>query len=147
MAEDSVECKEGAGSLIEPTIHVLKTQSKIVSVEQDCGASLDVTLNNTKKELISEFLKAKGHSSARLYSSLSRLINCSAWCLAAITLIFVIWWAALEWQITYCECSEVELQRLSNLITKFESLFSYLLTTALGFAGGVCKMFLRQNES
>lgn len=147
MAEDSIECKEGAGSLIEPTIHVLKTQSKIVSVEQDCGAGIDVTLNNTKKELISEFIKAKDHSSAKLYSSLSHLINCSAWGLAIITLFFVLWWTALEWQITYCECSEVELQRLNSLIAKFESLFSYLLTTALGFAGGVCKMFLRQNEN
>lgn len=147
MVEDSVECKEGTGSLIEPTIHVLKTQSKIVSVEQDCAASLDVTLNNTKKELISEFLKAKDHSSAKLYSSLSHLINCCAWVLAIIALVFVIWWIVLEWQITYCECSEIELQRLNSLIAKFESLFSYLLTTALGFAGGVCKMFLRQNES
>lgn len=145
MVEDTTELKEGIGSLIEPTIHELKTQSKVVSIAQECGANLEVTMN-TKEELLSEFLKAKDHSSAKLYSSLSRLINCSAWGLAIITLIFVIWWGILEYQVTYCDCSDVELIRLNNLVTKFESLFSYLLTTALGFAGGVCKMFLRQNE-
>lgn len=145
MIKASTELKESVGNLVEPTVQVLKTQSKLVSVTQDCGANLDVTMS-TRDELLSEFLKAKDHSSAKLYSSLSRLINCSAWCLAAITFFFVIWWAVLEWQITYNEYSEAELARLNNLITKFEGLFSYLLTTALGFAGGVCKMFLRQNE-
>lgn len=146
MTENPAELGTSVGSLIEPTIHELKTKSKVVSLTQDCGANLEVMMN-TREELLSEFHKAKDHSSARLYSSLSRLINCSAWGIAIITLIFVIWWGALEYQITYCECSDVELMRLNNLVTKFESLFSYLLTTALGFAGGVCKMFLRQNEN
>lgn len=129
----------------EDSVQKLKKEARVVTSNPNCDATLNVQME--KNELCEEFRKAKDHSSAKLYASFSNLINFTAWVAVALAIILAIWWCVLHAQIAYYEYSEVELIRLKELISKFESIFSYIVTTALGFAGGVCKVFFNFNRN
>lgn len=120
----------------------IKKDAELVDIEETTNANTLIA-----QDLLNEFEKAKDRGSARLYLSLSNLVNCIAWIIAAIAVFLIIWWLLLEYQVTYDEkISEESLLRKQNLINKFEDIFSYIITTALGFAGGVCKMFLHRDK-
>lgn len=128
----------------DENIQKIKQEAKVVALTPACGATVNVEMGNTI--LHDEFIKAKDHSSAKLYASFSNLINVSAWIAAFFAVLLIIWWGVLGWQLTYGEYSANEIMRLNSLIEKLEGIFSYILTTALGFAGGVCKVFLNFNN-
>lgn len=128
----------------DENIQKIKQEAKVVALAPACGATVNVEMGNTI--LHDEFIKAKDHSSAKLYASFSNLINVSAWVGAILAIFLVVWWCVLVGQVAYGEYSGEELLRLNSLIAKLEGIFSYLLTTALGFAGGVCKVFLNFNN-
>ena len=121
----------------------IKKQAKIINIEQNC--ELVANTNTSNSDLLhSAYAKARDEGSASLYLSLSKLFNCVVWSLAFFAGGLLVWWAILEYQITYNDYSAEVVERFEKTVVKFENIFSYILTTVLGFAGGVCKMFLRQ---
>lgn len=121
----------------------IKKQAKIINIEQNCELVANTNISNSDS-LHSAYAKARDEGSASLYLSLSKLVNYVVWSLAIVTGFLLLWWMCLEWQVTYNDYAESVLVRLEKTIIKLENIFSYILTTVLGFAGGVCKMFLRQ---
>ena len=130
---------------IDTNINEIKSQATIVELANAQIKGSDIACCN--EALLSRYEQACDEGSAKLYLSLSKLINLLVWIMAAGIIILIIWWLALELQLTYCNCTIEEIERLQAMVEKLEGLFAYVLTTALGFAGGVCKMFLRKFQN
>lgn len=120
----------------------VKKQATVINIEQTCEAAANVNIP-ANGLLLNEYEKARDKGSASLYLSLSKLFNHVIWGLAIFAGILIIWWGILEYQLTYSDYPAEQFSRLQAAVNKLEGIFSYVLTTALGFAGGVCKMFLK----
>ncbi len=120
----------------------IKKQATVINIEQTCETAANVNIP-TNDHLLNEYEKARDKGSASLYLSLSKLFNYIMWALAVFAGILIIWWGILEWQLTYSNYPAEQVPHLQAAVDKLEGIFSYVLTTALGFAGGVCKMFLK----
>ncbi len=137
--------KEKLLPLVEPLTEMdsIKKQARIVPANiNKCTQETPFT----EPELLSEFKKAKVRENARLYTSLSKLINWSVYILAIGALVLLCYWAYLQHSLTFFEHSPDKMARMQVLIDKLESIFTNLFTATFGFAGGVCKMFLKNNE-
>lgn len=121
---------------------------KIQTIKNDAQRKeVSINDNYSSTELKKEYDTAKDHSSAQLYTSMSRLIKYIIWGGAVLFLVFIVWWIYLQYSITFEAHSDNELSRIRELITKLESLFNYILTAGIGYAGGIARTFFNNDRN
>lgn len=133
------------------TIRELKKEenSGRVDVDADMNANDNVAQETKVASLASlqrEFEEIKKRSSIELYRSASKVIKCVIYTLALGFVLSLAAWCYLEWDITYGEHSEARAGRILELISKLESLFNYMLTAGIGYAGGIVKTFFNSES-
>lgn len=102
-------------------------------------------LEKENSSALSLYEKARDAGSAQLYTSLSNVIKWSAIGLSICAFILIITWFCLECHVSLQSHTPEESLKISNFISKLESIFTYLAAGTFGFVGGICKMFLRSN--